>query len=409
MPGFKNECLIVICTYRTYGESGVNPQQYITDLNAFLGASENKSLIADKLVRLTPQSTVENLRGKIAIIVRLMDDQFSKYKNVPTAGDIDFTDISYSDKLTIVNDWGTSVDKWDKRFGTTYMTEGAYATSGKTNVEDKLWGVSSSNSDWTLVSGYDFKSDYPSADNFQYKHSTNVAGENVYVQDFYRIVRTYNNASTGDSFTADVKFSAKQHGYFKDLATVEHNCNDYFLWLKWPESYTQKQNMIKGLVEKSMATIGKVGDGIYINSLCGFYPTLKLGDSFYPYNDKYYTSLQHRYLGVRYDVYFKLGDAGAGGDYVTCAYDLNKWFYNWLTTENKDANGQIKQGPLGLVMLNHIGTTDGGSDDKSLDLVNWIMMNNFRFPLATDSSAQSDEAEGPKTETETEEGANSEI
>ena len=43
----------------------------------------------------------------------------------------------------------------------------------------------------------------------------------------------------------------------------------------------------------------------------------------------------------------------------------------------------LKQGPLGLVMLNHIGTTDG---DHSLDLVNWIMMNNFKFPLATDNS-----------------------
>ena len=142
--------------------------------------------------------------------------------------------------------------------------------------------------------------------------------------------------------------------------------------------------MIKETVALSMATMGGSTDNkLFINSLCGYYPVEELPASYYPYNTSYSYKNNSGLLGA-VTVSFTLKDAGAGGDFVTCAYDLNKWFYKYLTVDNKDEKtGQLKQGPVGLVMLNHIGTTAGGSDDKSLDLVNWIMMNNFKFPLAT--------------------------
>ena len=34
-------------------------------------------------------------------------------------------------------------------------------------------------------------------------------------------------------------------------------------------------------------------------------------------------------------------------------------------------------------MMEHIGNTTKGSDDRSQDLVDLIMLNNFKFPLAT--------------------------
>jgi hypothetical protein len=34
-------------------------------------------------------------------------------------------------------------------------------------------------------------------------------------------------------------------------------------------------------------------------------------------------------------------------------------------------------------MIEHIGNTVKGTDDKSLKLVDLIMMNNFKFPMAT--------------------------
>ena len=267
-----------------------------------------------------------------------------------------------------------AMDKWDKRFGEEYKSEGAFTNSnGSKTVEDYLWAVSN-NSSKSLVLGQDFKTGYPSTSSYQFNHnvggkSGDVSGEVVHVQEWARIVPP----SFTEQFCSDLR-EWYDGGIFQDPKY-------YYLWLKWPESLSQKKDMIEKTVAASMATMGGTTENkIFINSLCGFYPTKDLNTSYYPYNTNY----TYRYYT------FTLTNAGAGGDYVTCAKDLNSWFYQYLTVDNK-ANGVLKQGPLGLVMLNHIGTTDG---DHSLDLVNWIMMNNFRFPLATDSSAQSD-SNGP--------------
>lgn len=361
--GFKKECLIIIATYKSYtGGGDYSPQRYVTQLENFLKKDKYKS-IADKLVKLTPQSTVHDLQGKIAIIVRPGDDAYQSTQNLTVT----------NNKLTLVKDWGTAVDKWDKRFGSEYKSEGAFnnnpATATKT-VEDYLWGVantSSSDTEFTIGSyGRDFDSKYPSDNvaNYIFDHSTETSGQIVHVQEWARIVPQ----SFSGKFKSDLSDSHTQ-------VIPPYKTERFYLWLNWPESYTQKQNMIKKTVEKSMNTKGGSADNrIFINSLCGYYPTTNVSASYYPYNTEY---SYHANVFAGRTISFTLSNAGAGGDYVTCAYDLNKWFYNWLTTEN------TQQGPLGLVMLNHIGTTAKGTDDKSLDLVRWIMMNNFKFPLAT--------------------------
>ena len=354
---YENECLVIICTYKSfaYDSKAYSPQQYIKDLEAFL---DNNPDIKNKLVKLTPTSTVNDLRGKIAIIVRPGDDALGAIK------DTDVTNTS----LTVVKDWGTAVDKWDKRFGPDYKSEGAFANTTATKaVEDYLWGVGSSNSGTYSHSSYgpDFKNGYPTENKFSFDHDTNVANQKVHLQEWARIIPN----KTG--FFATSKF-------YSGLTASHLGGHDTYLWLQWPESYTQKLAMITATVNASMKMKGGSTDNkIYINSLCGFYPSESLPASYYPYNTKYQYDCQGSHNLTSYSPSFKLSNAGAGGDYVTCAYDLNKWFYNWLTTEN------TQQGPLGLVMLNHIGTTAKGTDDKSLDLVHWIMMNNFKFPLAT--------------------------
>lgn len=362
-----NECLIVICNYKTYGSTGNDCQQYVKDLEAWLTTNDT---INKKLVKLTPSSTVGDLRGKIAIIVRPGEDAYSS----KATSEIEVTNTN----LTLVQDWGTCIDKWNRRFGSGYAIEGAFAKTGETKIEDYLWGVAnnSSNTDFIIGTyGRDFVSDspgYPSdnVDIYDFDHSTGTSGEIVHVQEWARIVP--------QSFSGKFKSNLSDS---HTRAVYPWDTEYFYLWLNWPESYTQKQKMIKTFVGMSMNTKGVPNpDGIFINSLCGFYPTTDIPSSYYPYNTSY---------SYRSDVFsgrtisFTLKDAGAGGDFVTCAYDLNKWFYKYLTEENVDNNGLLKQGPVGLVMLNHIGNTSKGTDDKSLDLVNWIMMNNFKFPLAT--------------------------
>lgn len=364
---YANECLVIICTYKSYSgdsEDGYNPQTYINDLEKFL--TVNASILNGKLVKLTPTSTVNDLRGKIAIIVRPGDDAYQSTQDLTVTN-------SY---LTLVKDWGTAVDKWDKRFGDSYMSEGAFNTPDKINIEKYLWGVGSSNSEPYSHSSYgpDFQGGYPTQNNFKFNHNTNVDNQIVHLQEWARII-------------PEGSFATSK--FYSGLTTRHTGGHDTYLWLQWPESYTQKQDMIKATVNASMGTKGGSTDNkIFINSLCGFYPSKSLAASFYPYNTKYQYDCQGSHNLSSYSPSFTLSNAGAGGDYVACAYDLNKWFYNWLTTGNTDANGQIKQGPVGLVMLNHIGTTSGGTDDKSLDLVHWIMMNNFKFPLATNPNVK---------------------
>ena len=356
-----NECLIIICNYKTYGSTGNDCQQYVKDLEAWLTTNDT---INEKLVKLTPSSTVKDLRGKIAIIVRPGEDAYSKI----ATSEIEVTNTN----LTLVQDWGTCIDKWNRRFGSTYAIEGAFAKTGETKIEDYLWGVSTSEDPFTVGDyGRDFVSGYPTTDDptkHIYDHNTNETGQTVHVQEWARIIPK--NSFAASPFCSDLS----------DL----HIQSNHFLWLKWPESYTQKINMIKETVAASMATKGGTTvNKLFINSLCGYYPVKALPASYYPYNTSY--SYRSGFLGA-VTVSFTLKDAGAGGDFVTCAYDLNKWFYKYLTVENVDDKGVLKQGPVGLVMLNHIGNTTDHADDNSLDLVNWIMMNNFKFPLATKPS-----------------------
>lgn len=370
----SNECLIVICNYKTYAKSdtqmtGNDCQQYVKDLEAWLTANDT---IKKRLVKLTPNSTVGDLRGKIAIIVRPGEDAYSSILT-------DSIKVTNSN-LTLVRDWGTSVDKWNRRFGDSYMCEGAFNTPNKTRIENYLWATGSGSKEPYNHSTYgpDFLSGYPTKNSFSFNHTTNTEGQTVHVQEWARIIPS-------KSFATKAFYSGLSANHATGILQWGH---DTYLWLKWPESYSQKQAMIEETVTASMDSKGgSTVNTLFINSLCGYYPVKELPASYYPYN----TSYTYKCLGSHnvsdHSPSFSLDKAGAGGDYVACAYDLNKWFYKFLTEENKDGN-VLKQGPLGLVMLNHIGTTNttDRADDKSLDLVNWIMMNNFKFPLATKPS-----------------------
>ena len=76
---------------------------------------------------------------------------------------------------------------------------------------------------------------------------------------------------------------------------------------------------------------------------------------------------------------FEPNGPGRGGDFLSLAADLNKYTYDLLTAEYGDGPNRISDaGPWGLVMMDHIK-----ANDVSADLVELIMMNNFKFPLVT--------------------------
>ena len=152
------------------------------------------------------------------------------------------------------------------------------------------------------------------------------------------------------------------------------------MWTSWPESITEKKKAIKDLFNLSVAQRGKSSNNLYINVLSGYYID-------WVGSDRYKYSLRPFKHDTQYNntSTANMGDQGKGGNFKLLAYELNKYVYDLIY--NKQLN---QEGPLGLVVMDHIGNTSvkklGSSetetvDDKSLDLVDLIVMQNFKYTL----------------------------
>ena len=386
-----NETLVLICTYQAISD-GYDPNGYVKQLlNYFDDLVENKIVSMDDFVQLHANSTVEDIRGKICVIIRPGDDdRFENLshgvlysKDIVLSSNDGTNSTDWSKNLLLIQDWGTAFDVWDRRyegvareaqFDISYRNP-VKKLAERPYVENLLWGVSSSSSTYTQPTD---KNGNTNASNnnfnnfgvnlskkaqFEYKHTLSDGGT-AYVQEWARVVPS---SMTGKIYT---KKSASSH----------------HMWVQWPESYSEKLAAIDSLFKKSVATKGTSNiSSLYINSLSGYYITDTYMQGLYPFLNKY--SFKHYYDGLFVDEWltgtFSLSDMGKGGDHVALAYDLNKYVYGILSGTGKMQDGSsLAEGPWGLVMMEHIGNTTKGADDKSVALVNLIMMNNFRFPLA---------------------------
>ena len=430
--GYESEPLILICTYAAKND-GYNPYNYVANLlNYFNGLSDD---IKSKFVQLTTTTTVGQLRGKIAVIIRPGDDLrwfyetktnsnnsnlYDPYKQlgidegypeggltamIPTVlkDDANFTGKDMLSKVMFIADWGaSSYDMWNRRYGvqfgmdetsykkltsarkdelknlgmsTMFMESFLYASNRDKDASTYAWSGQDNDNNFNnfggdalvVVPSYGTESDPSSTDGaeFNFEHSMSNGGK-AYVQEWHRVVPDEGIPAT------------KLHsgGSANDWLNWGQDTR-YSIWVKWPGSITEKKEAIKDLFNMSVATKGTAGDDLYINVLSGYYATTKHAPSITPITEGITTS-----RGTKND----FTNQGKGGDYEGLAYDLNNYVYELLSATpgaGEATRTKLKQqGPWGLVVLNHIGTNP---NDKSVDLVDLIMMNNFRFPLATGS------------------------
>ena len=433
-PGYENEPLILLCTYSSKND-GYNPYHYVANLmNYFAGLSET---VRNKIVQITTNTTVGDLRGGIAVIVRPGDDLRWAYENSTYKADGFGTSSDYSpltdpytclniteypqegltakilnrlkengdfpqagkdmlDKVMIIADWGnSSYDMWNRRYGaqfgmdetsykklpdtrktelnnlgmsTMFMESFLYASNRDKNASTYAWSGQDYDNNFNnfggdalvVIPSYGTESDPTSTDGaeFNFEHSMSNGGK-AYVQDWHRVVPDEGIPAT------------KLH------SGGSTNSSYYSIWVKWPGSITEKKEAIKDLFNMSVGTKGKAGDDLFINVLSGYYATTKHEPSITPITENITTS-----RGAKNDFI----NQGKGGDYEGLAYDLNNYVYELLSATpgaGEATRTKLKQqGPWGLVVLDHIGTNP---NDKSVDLVDLIMMNNFRFPLAIGS------------------------
>lgn len=322
------ELLIIICNYQAVLSR--SPQYY---MNAFINSYSSKY---DNVVALEPNSTVGDLRGKIAFVGRISqegEDSSLELKNVP-------------DWFVYIKGWGSLKDRWNKRYGSSYNPAYAMDYNGSTlNVEDRLWETGGSNTTtWTPD-----PSGYPTPDvDFNYDTSK---GGSAWVQEWMRVV--------------------PESGIRKyDLAHTPLRSS--YLHINWPGSYEEKKNNIITTFEKAKDE----QDRLYINSLCGYYVDETNADSYTPlkYKNGYVVYVNgHIYTLDR-------GNGGLGGTFDTYNNAINKDVFDYIY-------GQVTAnttGPMGIVMMDYIG-----ENTESTQLPALIYQNNFKFPLKTGSTSTS--------------------
>ena len=374
------ECIILICSYASK-DDGYNPYAYVANLfNSLTNFCSRWNVNAnDTFVQITKNSTVGDLAGKIAVIIRPGDDErwlyqtgkFSQSWTTYTPQTDPFSTLGVEnatngltglidnnslksewwDRVLLISDWGTaSYDVWDRRYGAEYTRAASFndlaiannravaeADGGKKQYENTLWA--------TTENGVN---NIEPTTQFNFKHAMSN-GATAHIQEWMRVI------PTGGISTSVTR-------------------NNSTIYIKWPESITEKKDAIKALFDESIGAAnsdegeeGKVGkdlNDLYINVLTGYYATTSYMVSCYPFKTQ---------CGN-----VTLSDQGKGGDFAGLAKELNQYTYDLLSAEPGTSSGLSKQGPWGLVMMDHIK-----ANDVSADLVELIMMNNFKFPLVT--------------------------
>ena len=369
----KNETLILICHCHPV-KCDVNGQSYVTNLMAyFQSLIDDGTLTLDDFVLLTENSTVHDLKGKISIIIRPGDDLYFKWtwkettsngtSISKTSDDIDLSGTSIP--ALLIKDWGSAYDRWDKRYvGAVREATWADATNAPDTdirIENLLYGISSAERNYTAVSGYDFSSNaWPSPLTGVNRYSQSTNNGTAYVQEWCRVVPESMN-------------DKKSYGgaYSDRLLPYTYR----YLWCKWPSSIQEKKDDIDALFQKSVRE-----HPICINVLSGYYITENHKVSLVPFKRTMATD----------KATIEPSGQGNGGNYAGLAADLNTYVYDKL---QKDLYGV---GPLGLVQIDFIGATQKNFDDYDTDdyntdhakaavasqnLVPFIAMNNFRFPM----------------------------
>lgn len=385
-----SECLVFIMTYMPC-DDGFRPERYVKQLINYLNSFVTNNTLGytkDDFVILNNSTIVEDLQGKIAIIIRPGDDSRMEAKiNGNYTEGIDLGD--WANNLQIVYDWGaSSYDVWDRRYGSGYARSGNFVDAKYYKYEKEVTVVRAEDQlqlfkeNTTNASpGFTSTSDIPQPmETFDFEHSKSGSGK-AYVQEWMRV------SPIDPDLNSTGRYTNYEYGEGAHWAV-----NEKYLYARWPESYTEKQKAIKDLFNMSVAERGDIeSNNLYINVLSGYFIDWHNADgynySLRPCVEEGVT--QGNYLLVNWDY----NNQGKGGNHTLYSYNINKYTYNLLTGALGTTDGLNQTGPWGLVVIDHIGTTQvkelGSSttktvsDDKSMNLVDLIMLNNFKFPLAT--------------------------
>lgn len=269
-----------------------------------------------------PGLSIGDVRGKMMFILRptSLDEQL--------LSDASRNLIKGKDFL-VIDGWGTLQDKWKLRG---YPVDNQVGTAGTGTMEENMMMEHSSGTEAPSFKPLLTKG----VADFTYQSNQEFS---AWAQEWPRVVKE------------DLKLPLWSTGWI----------NKKYYWVHWGESYNEKLQDAKDTFDKSIKDKNNQS-AVYINSLCGYFI-----DKDKPVTCKPVNNLSGDGMGTWGVTY---------GDLISFSEKINEDFYRYVLGKS-DTQGSLS-GPVGVVMINRVGTTDA-----SRMMPNVIISNNFKFPLLT--------------------------
>lgn len=323
-----DEFAMMIISYQpTVGRDG---NQFITD---FMTWYNNLDIHTGKHTALfRPGLSIGDVRGKIMFILRpsSVDEQLLNKTTLNAIANEDFL---------VVDGWGTLQDKWKHRGYPVTSQVGA-------NVETEAdWNGCMEKTMLAVGTSATVAPKFPeplTAGASDFSYNTNQSFK-AWAQEWPRVVE-------------------KDFAKYMNIAESGN-----YLWVKWRESYNEKLQDAKETFDKSVADKNNQSS-VYFNSLCGYFVDEDDNDSWEPVARTFNMTPAYNGWGVTY------------GNLITFSERINEDFYKYVLSKS-NTQGSLS-GPVGVVMINRVGTTEA-----STLMPNVIISNNFKFPLLTKETA----------------------
>ena len=330
LEGASREGAMIIFTYQPTGDYTYqrNPGTYMRNVMNYINTLDH-----DKLVLFEQGLTLEDIRGKLLIVVRPTqndEDTEQDWTNVMN----NITGVN-ADRVLVINGCGTGKDKWGAR-GYTINGERAYDLSNDHGTGSDIMEYHMQQG--VYLSPTESTSPVAKGDP-QFGYGTNHPKINCWFQEWARVV--------GENV--------------RSTATTP---NTY-----WFESYNEKLANVTATF--SMAISGEYSNYVFINSLCGYLAGSDFTESIKPSCDN--VSGQNKY-------------GGAGGNIKALADKLNPDFYDYVL----NCGLQQTTGPTGVVLLDYV------SDDPTsaaYALPGTIIANNFKHSISGGDDVENGEGD----------------
>lgn len=376
------------------------PQTFMSQLNAYWTSVTNDSKWTKKTVNTidglnqiittgtalyTPSNSIENSRGKLFCIARPTSEYEDNYIKLDVSARAingvsynAISNIEIGQHIVVIDGWGALKDKWEKRGYTSCgFNRGGAGYSAWDDLNDnqkkrlgysdskpgRPFDVSSNLSDGMITVPDNYLSTLELSPDFTYQTKSSTGqGFQSWVQEWARV------SNSNQAFNAT---------YTINNETLERR-------FKWLDTREEKMSNITMTLSKAQGDL--TGSKLYINSLCGYFISKDVENSYLPNS---LTDMSHKYTNLSFlgkSLHYRglsgaSNKAGMAGDISSFAQWVNNEFYHYLLTQNLGGKS------TGIIMMDRV-SDDATANPAGYYIPRIILANNpFAVGAITDPAS----------------------